>query len=264
MKSIIALTVVFILVGCKPVEVDRTPPAAPRGVRTISLDNAVEIQWLANTEPDVQGYNIWRALQYEGPYSLRGGTSNLVFVDNNANNGTTYYYALSAYDYEGNESAITKDVIYDTPRPEGYNVVLDDYRTSPLFAGYEFSSNTVGPYDDQFTDIFFENFNGLHFLNVWDDTEVQDMGYTNDLDEISVAPDTGWAPSKSAEAIWGHTYVVRTWDNHYAKVRVINVSNSQVRFDWAYQTAWGNPELKRDRSQTSERRRLTRPERVLP
>jgi hypothetical protein len=36
---------------------------------------------------------------------------------------------------------------------------------------------------------------------------------------------------------------VWTRDDHYAKFRVTGLSGSLVTFDWAYQTASGNPEL---------------------
>jgi hypothetical protein len=246
MKFFILLSVMVLAAGCDNVaEIDRTPPAAPRGIRTVSLDNAVEITWLPNTEPDLAGYRIWTSDRYNGRYQLIGDTRNTRFVDRGARNGTTYYYALSAYDLNGNESDLSEEVVYDTPRPEGYGVRLSNYRTAPLTAGYDFSTYSVGRYDDEFTDFFFESFNGRNYLNVWNDTDIQDMGYTRNLYEISVAPTQGWSPSKSAEAIVGHTYVIWTWDDHYAKVRVREVNASQVVFDWAYQTAKGNPELKR-------------------
>lgn len=247
MKSLIFLSAFALFVsGCDNfAEVDRTPPAAPRGIRTVSLDNAVEITWLPNTEPDVAGYKIWTSDRYDGRYQLIGDTHDTRFVDRGARNGTTYYYALSAYDVNGNESDLSEEEVYDTPRPEGYDVRLSNYRTAPTLAGYDFSTYSIGRYDDEFTDLFYENFNGRYYLNVWNDTDIQDMGYTRNLDEISVAPTQGWSPSKSAEAIVGHTYVIWTWDDHYAKVRVREVNASQVVFDWAYQTAKGNPELKR-------------------
>jgi hypothetical protein len=83
------------------------------------------------------------------------------------------------------------------------------------------------------------------------------MGFTSSLDEISSSPKEGWAPSKSAEAIPGHTYVVWTVDDHYAKVRVKEAGASRLVFDWAYQTAVGNPELKRS-NDNSDNRRLGR------
>jgi bacillopeptidase F len=263
MKTIAFSLVAVIAVGCKHLEVDRTPPAAPRGVKTISLDNAIEIQWLENTEPDVRGYNVWSSSRYEGPYTLIGTTTAQNFVDYGARNGLTYYYALSAFDFEGNESGLTQDVIYDTPRPEGYGVIITDYRVTPATAGYDFSTFSIGPYNDRYTDVFFETFSGRHYFNVWSDTDIQDMGYTKNLDEISVAPSAGWSPSGSAEAIVGHTYVVWTWDDHYAKIRVKEVTDSRVVFDWAYQTAAGNPELKRDFPRDGQRKPLSRREVAL-
>lgn len=71
------------------------------------------------------------------------------------------------------------------------------------------------------------------------------MGYTVNLDEISVAPEAGWSPTKDAHLIAGHTYVIWTFDNHFAKVRIREISQDAVTLDWAYQTATGNPELLR-------------------
>jgi hypothetical protein len=42
----------------------------------------------------------------------------------------------------------------------------------------------------------------------------------------------------------GHVYVVWTWDDHYAKVRVVSISPNSVVLDWAYQVDRGNPELR--------------------
>jgi len=126
-----------------------------------------------------------------------------------------------------------------------YYGVMYDYHVFPSTAGYDFSTYSIGQYDDDFTDFFFENYNSRFYLNVWSDTDIQDMGYSNSLDEISVAPESGWSPSRYTEAIEGHTYVIWTWDDHYAKVLVKSITSNSVVFDWAYQTATGNPELKR-------------------
>jgi hypothetical protein len=92
-----------------------------------------------------------------------------------------------------------------------------------------------------------------YYLNVWQDTDIQDMGYTNTLHDIGLAPTAGFSPSKTVEAIPGHTYVIWTWDNHYAKVRVKEVTPMRVTFDWAYQVAPASPELKRDAGQDGVR-----------
>ncbi len=248
LTAIVLLSLAFIT-ACdddhngNPVEYDYYPPLPPVGIRTTSLDNAVQIDWIDNQEDDIAGYNVFVAPTYDGRYELIGHTSNNRFVDNGARNGVTYYYAVTAYDFSGNESALSKDVAYDTPRPEGLGLMLYDRFVDPNRAGYDFSANRQINYDTDNTDCFVEFSNGKPYLVVWEDSDVQDMGYTKNLDEISVAPDAGWSPSKDAHIIVGHTYVIWTFDNHFAKVRITEIAQNYVRFDWAYQTATGNPEL---------------------
>jgi len=240
------LALALTLAGCDlhVYRTDLTPPSEPRGLYTRTGDRQLELNWLSNPEPDVAGYNVFVSSSYNGRYDLIGSTAGTRFVDLDARNGTTYYYAVSAYDYAGNESELSRDVIYDTPRPEGCGVQLFDYRSRPNVAGYDFSTYTVGPYNDRYTDVFFENYNGSYYLNVWEDSDIQDMGYTTSLSEIGYAPEGGWSPTKDARIIPGHTYVVWTCDNHYAKLRVVSVSGTRVVFDWAYQLQSGNPRLR--------------------
>lgn len=245
MKSILFFFVFSLLLfGCSN-EIDTTPPKPPQGITTISLDNAIEIRWLPSQDDDVKGYNVWVSSSYNGKYLLIGSTSYTYFIDYGALNGNTYYYAVSAFDFNNNESALSKDSVYDTPRPEGYDVIIYDYYDYPKVSGYSFSQYRVVKYNDDYSDFYFSaNEFGKKCLLVWPDTDIQDMGYTKSLDDISSAPNDGWSPSGSAEAIVGHTYVIWTVDNHYAKIRITAVGSNYIRFDWAYQTAVGNPELK--------------------
>jgi hypothetical protein len=84
------------------------------------------------------------------------------------------------------------------------------------------------------------------------------MGPTQDIWDIPFAPTSGWRDSKSAVAIPGHTYVIWTWDNHYAKVRISNIAQNRMVFDWSFQLVEGNRQLK-PRKSTSERNELSRP-----
>ena len=230
--------------GNAPVDYDVYAPLPPVGIRSISLDNAVELRWIENQEPDIMGYNIYVSNAYDGRYSLIGTSRSASYVDRGARNGTTYYYAVTAFDYSNNESDLSKDVAYDTPRPEGRGVVLKDRFADPLRGGYDFSNYRIIHFDTNETDLYFEtSSSGVPYFVVWKDSDIQDMGYTRNIDEISVAPEDGWNPTKDALVIAGHTYVVWTFDNHFAKVRVTNVTPTTVTFDWAYQTATGNPEL---------------------
>lgn len=239
--------IVFALAGCirGPFEADFVPPSAPTGLRTATGDNFIELFWNANREADVSGYNVYVSGTFSGRYELIGSTSATYFNDEGAVNGKTYYYAVTAYDYDGNESGLSKDVAYDIPRPEGYDLVMTDYRTAPLFAGYDFSGYKVLPFNDPASDMWYESYNGEFYMNVRTDTDIKDMGPTSSILDIGTAPSSGWSTTHDVLLRVGHTYVVWTFDDHYAKFRVAAMSPGRVTIDWAYQTLKSSPLLKR-------------------
>lgn len=254
MKTIYFLTVSFCIItlfslsGCdmhNNFGASNIAPDPPTGVYSINGDNRVDIFWNASRDRNVAGYNVYYSNSYDGKYTRIGTTVSDYYTDFGAKNGRTYYYAVASYDYDGNESDLSQENVYNTPRPEGMNQVIFDYKKFPNNSGYDFSNYSVTNYQDKNTDFFFENSNGIFYLVVWDDTDIQDLGKTTDIYDISEAPLKGWSPTKDTTAVLGHTYVIWTWDNHYAKIRVKNITNERVTFDWAYQTVEGNQALKR-------------------
>ncbi len=233
--------------GCSNMSdsIDRTPPDPPVRLTTQAGDGFVDLQWSPNREPDLAGYNVFVSTSYDGRYELIGSTVDPHFVDYGARNGDTYYYAVTAFDYEGNESALSSDVAYDVPRPEGYDVILSAYRESPRQAGFDLSVQSVVPFDDQSSDMYYDYSGGVGSMNVSTDTDIQDMGPTASLSDIRIAPAGGWSPDHSVTLHPGHTYIVWTWDDHYAKFRVTALSSGRVVFDWAYQLQRANPLMKR-------------------
>jgi hypothetical protein len=259
MKNIGLILITTLMIGCRHgLYVDSTPPSPPQGIQAVALNNAVELTWLRNPERDVAGYKVWVSDRYDGKYQVLGSVAAPNFMDYGASNGNRSYYGVTAYDFDGNESELSTDVVYATPRPEGFGTKLSEFHASPGLAGYDFSSYSVGDYTDDFTDLFYESASGRLYLDVWDDTDIQDMGFTKSLYEIASAPSGGWSPSRSVEAIVGHTYIIWTWDDHFAKVRVREVTASRVTFDWAYQVAKSNPELKRTLPKDGTRKPLVR------
>jgi hypothetical protein len=248
--TMILTSLMMMYTGCDHlVSPDRTPPLTPTGVWTETGDRFIEVFWRSNIESDLAGYNIYVSSTYDGRYEWIATTSSPYFQDSEVLNGSTYYYAITAFDVAGNESELSRDVAYDVPRPEGYNVMLRDYRLFPALAGYDFSSYAVRSYNDLYTDMYFEHFNGDLYLNVRSDSDIKDMGATQSLLDVRVAPSSGWSPTGDVLLRVGHTYVVWTWDDHYAKIRVTELSPGRVVFDWAYQLQKSNPMLKRNVSQ---------------
>ena len=112
MKKTALLTVLiasaFILSSCDINdyynEDDYTAPAPPSGIEVLNGDNRVDVYWDRNRESDIAGYNVYFNYTYEGKYELICSTSGTHFADIEAVNGNKYYYAVAAYDYNGNES----------------------------------------------------------------------------------------------------------------------------------------------------------------
>jgi len=86
------------------------PPGAPTGLAAVASDGLVDLNWSANPEPDVTGYNVYRSLASGTGYSLLNGTplAGTSYQDATVINDTTYFYVVTAFDselLEGNFSA---------------------------------------------------------------------------------------------------------------------------------------------------------------
>ncbi len=247
----IALSVALASFGCEINEtvvdpIDTEPPAVPRGVVSTTGDQEVFLSWFENGERDLNGYNVYRSDNATTNFSIIATLGSNVYTDRDVINGETYYYAVTAFDFDGNESDLSPDLVHDTPRPEGYGERIFDFNRFPEVAGYDFSTFNSQHFQHADTDIYFEYHpqSGGHFINTFsDDTDIQDYGYTESMDDVSYAPDAGWSELGYVEAIPGHTYIFWTHDNHYAKIRVVAVDQDFIEFDWAYQVDEGNPEL---------------------
>jgi hypothetical protein len=255
--AVLALTLVM---GCEDDETVFDPvPASPQGVYSVTADNAVYLYWLGPYDRDIKQYIIWRSLDPTTNYSELGrrdadDNPNLdlivyEYIDNTVVNGTTYYYAVSSVDHAGQVSELSAENVFDTPRPDG-QVVLYDMAVSPDLAGFNFMLGSVVPRSSSLADVFVDSdLDGRLYVNAGDvgneDTKLQDMGYTSDFDEVGWAPQSGWSVQGWAQVTEGHTYVVRTDQLHYAKLRVTDFDEvtGQVEFQWAFQTDENNPEL---------------------
>src|SRR5262245_25102877 len=136
--------------------VDVIPPAPPQALYSVTGDGRVDLFWVRNTEPDFREYIVWRGPKYEGPYDRIGNTNAPAFVDPGAVNGQTYYYAVSAVDQAGNESDLSKEVVFDTPRPEGFGLTVVNAAADPQGpSGYDFSAGVRRLSTDPRTDVYY-------------------------------------------------------------------------------------------------------------
>ena len=88
---------------------DSAPPSAPTGVTAVAqLDGMVRVSWTPNSEADLAGYSIYRAIGARGPFFALNGTpvTSPEYRDGAIPAGTdTVHYQITARDGTGNESA---------------------------------------------------------------------------------------------------------------------------------------------------------------
>lgn len=86
-------------------------PAQPTGLHADNLPAAVALNWTANTETDMDGYNIIRKDMSTGEWNTVARRVNgTVYVDNNCVQGHSYIYKIKAIDKSDNLSAASDSV----------------------------------------------------------------------------------------------------------------------------------------------------------
>jgi len=236
---------------------DNEAPTVPSGVGTITMDSSVKVYWnpinMAPEDYDLAGYKVYISNDNEIFNPLATVDNDVTeYTVTGLSNGHTYYFAVSSFDTHGNESELSVETVYDTPRPEGFDQRIYSFNVPQYehISGFDFSQEEALPWNHRDCDFFLEYDTTLQASYLWLATEhsyIQDMGYTDSFDDITYAPGSGWSSFLYIEAIVGHTYVILTADNHYAKVRITRLPFDPAYsaiFDWGYQVDPGNRELK--------------------
>ncbi|MEX0661390.1 MAG: fibronectin type III domain-containing protein [Balneolaceae bacterium] len=84
------------------------PPDAPGNLQAESGDEVIELSWDANSEDDLDGYNLYRSREsFSNVSNLDPLNDNLLddtgFEDNEVENGETYYYRVTAVNEDDDE-----------------------------------------------------------------------------------------------------------------------------------------------------------------
>ncbi|MBU1043858.1 MAG: gliding motility-associated C-terminal domain-containing protein [Candidatus Omnitrophica bacterium] len=91
---------------------DTTAPLAPTGLTAVDGDGIINLNWSANQEGDLAGYNLYRSLTSESGYSkLNSGLiTTISYQDTGLINGNIYYYKITAVDASNNESLYSGEI----------------------------------------------------------------------------------------------------------------------------------------------------------
>ena len=160
-----------------PLPIDTEPPAPPTGLTVTDSGNgeALLLSWNTNTEPDLLGYRVYRAVSagvYAPPdeaYQRLGtamvDTTQRSFTDTTVSRDVYHFYRITAVDQSGNESppsnpsATFASDITPPAQPTGFKVIELDTghdveihwlaNQEPDLAGYQLyqATSPAGPFE---------------------------------------------------------------------------------------------------------------------
>ncbi|KWX87946.1 hypothetical protein AMQ83_09885, partial [Paenibacillus riograndensis] len=111
---------------------DRAAPALPQGLHvTDTSASRIMLEWQANTEPDLMGYNLYRGTAADFTPDASNKIAALLTSNSYADRSgigekRTYYYKLEAVDIPGNSSGSTAPVQAVTPADERLDIIVDN------------------------------------------------------------------------------------------------------------------------------------------
>ena len=256
-----------------PITVDeRLTLPAPLALGSTSLNAAVLLEWTDNaytSTPDrFKDYRVY-STSYDldqnlcgVDWVLEGTTVAPEYLVGALTNGVPRCYGVSAVSLEGYES-LWSPLRYDTPRPDGRNVVLYARQFQDAGSGFRFwlDSNHDGlaqpgevggvvSASSGLADFVVNRVasNRLFLTPSRAGTGLLVYGAmpVDDLSSIDIAP-LGPYGSAALEALpgWGYVAEMPGPDGfaRYGAVRVSHVGTDFLILDWSYQTDPGNPEL---------------------
>ena len=91
-------------------------PGVPKRVRVEAQEKQTTISWLPNLEPFIHHYRVYRTKQVSAGFELMLETDKTIVTDGPLEDGTIYYYQITAVGKEGDESPASQVVFASTPK----------------------------------------------------------------------------------------------------------------------------------------------------
>lgn len=247
---------------------------APTALTSISLDGAIHLGWSDNAfAADPAGFSHYRV--YSTTYdldanlcgalwSLEGTSVASRFLAANLSNGVPRCFGVSAVSVEGFES-LWSPLRFDTPRPDGRNVILFAFSADQNRSGFRFFLDGNNDGRASRLELGLVGSGGSSAMDFWVrkdaagtlfmvprrpavSMQLYGSGPIEDLTSIDVAPSGGYSRLEhQAVPLHGFVFQMNEGDGlfRYGALRVTAVGQDYIIFDWAYQTDPGNPELVR-------------------
>lgn len=214
------------------VPTDGIPPAAPQNLAAYIFDGGgVFLDWDDNTDSDFNSYGIYYATTQGGPYQEVDNDDPSEFPIYGLTIGTTYYFVVTAFDDEGNESAFSNEVSAipagEPPplAPRNLTATAQDNQVTlnwwENFDSYEFytlyrATTAGGPYTqlalpagNSFVDTTATGGTTYYYVVTATNEFSDESPYSN---EASATPTQPVPPPSNVSAVSATTYVRLYWD----------------------------------------------------
>ncbi|RKX70714.1 hypothetical protein DRP43_03120 [candidate division TA06 bacterium] len=122
-------------------------PSIPKGFSAIPINHGIKLIWEDNTEPDFDGYRLYKRLNSEPGYDSLNiiPFADTVYIDSPLIGSNKYYYTIRAIDTDGNVSDMSEEV-YSRPITLDQGILIID----------ETNNWTTGNYPtDSMQDVFY-------------------------------------------------------------------------------------------------------------
>ena len=171
------------------------PPSIPLNIQGVAWNDTISIKWDANVDSDLAGYILYRGKSKNNFTDSIDVGNTTSYLDTNVINDTAYYYAVAAYDFDGNKSGYS-EIIVVTPtiRPN-----------TPSGISYRFDLNSIMLIWDT------QDFENISSVNIYR-SETKDTGF-----ELIATQDKSLTAYIDEKLTTGKTY--------YYKISVTDTNN---------------------------------------
>jgi hypothetical protein len=139
---------------------------------------SVSLAWDPNTDPGLAGYKLYYGTQSRNYTTSIDAGSQISYAALGLQAGTTYYFAVTAYDNQGVESDYSNEVIHYVPEPGSQT---NQTFTRTLNPGWNFISIPIQPTDSAIPVVFADILSDIQVVWSYDNANHKWLKYRRDL-----------------------------------------------------------------------------------
>ncbi len=234
----------------------------PGGVVAYSLNNKIKIKFYShNSEDTFDGFNIYiskessvkskkinpvknpstgavptisllaKNISPDSPIEI---TLNRDSNDEYIENGITYFIIIKSHNMHDYKSDASNEVSA-TPRISnltGINI--------PINNGFNISAqDTSTPWSFKF-----EKINNNYYIIPQNSNGIISKGFYSDWNDVNLADENNYTTTDIPILInTGYVFIIKTTDSHYGKIQIKEITDTEIKFIWAYQQIQNNREI---------------------